>query len=227
MRFPNGLEVRAAVELRAVGGRKLAGYAATFGTPATIGAFTESIRAGAFAASLRNPKADILALMDHAPDKVLARTANGSLRLSEDARGLAFELDVPATTAGNDALAMVEARLAGGCSFGFRVPSGGEAWPSRNVRELRAVELVEISIVSAHPAYGQTTISARARTDVDWALSVVWDEAVADRVVERLGGPRTTPFKVQRIRAALDEGRGVRETTVGRRLTQPPSPVSP
>ena len=29
---------------------------------------------------------------------------------------------------------------------------------------------------------------------------------------KRLGRPRTTPFKVERIRAALDEGRGVRET---------------
>jgi hypothetical protein len=29
---------------------------------------------------------------------------------------------------------------------------------------------------------------------------------------KRLGRPRTTPFTVQRIRAALDEGRGVRET---------------
>ena len=162
------IERRAAIELRATGGRKLAGYAATFGTPARIGTFTETIRAGAFAASLRNPKADILALMDHEPSKVLARTANGSLRLSEDARGLAFEFDVPATTAGNDALAMVEARLAGGCSFGFRVTD--EAWPSRDVRELRSVELVEISVVSAFPAYGDTTISARARTMGDARL---------------------------------------------------------
>jgi DNA invertase Pin-like site-specific DNA recombinase len=29
---------------------------------------------------------------------------------------------------------------------------------------------------------------------------------------KRLGRPRTTPFKIDRIRAALDEGRGVRET---------------
>ena len=29
---------------------------------------------------------------------------------------------------------------------------------------------------------------------------------------KRLGRPRTTPFTVQRIRAALDQGRGVRET---------------
>jgi DNA invertase Pin-like site-specific DNA recombinase len=31
---------------------------------------------------------------------------------------------------------------------------------------------------------------------------------------KRLGRPRTTPFTVQRIRAALDGGRGVRETAV-------------
>jgi hypothetical protein len=160
-RFPNGMERRGAFEFRAAAGRKLQGYAATFGTPAKIGAFTETIRAGAFHATLRNPKADILALMDHAPDKVLARTANGSLRLSEDGRGLAFELDLPTTTLGNDALAMVEARLAGGMSFGFRVLD--EAWPARDRRELRAVELVEISLVSAHPAYGETSVAARAR----------------------------------------------------------------
>ena len=29
---------------------------------------------------------------------------------------------------------------------------------------------------------------------------------------KRLGRPQTTPFKIGRIRAALDEGRGVRET---------------
>jgi hypothetical protein len=29
---------------------------------------------------------------------------------------------------------------------------------------------------------------------------------------KRLGRPRTTPFQIGRIRAALDEGRGVRET---------------
>jgi hypothetical protein len=158
-RYPK-MEVRAAIELRA-SGRKLQGYAATFSTPAKIGAFTETLRAGCFAASLRNPQRDILALMDHASDKVLARTANGSLRLSEDARGLAFELDVPPTTLGNDALAMVEARLAGGMSFGFKVVD--EHWRTRDQREIRSVELVEISLVSAHPAYAATTVEARGR----------------------------------------------------------------
>lgn len=156
------IERRAATELRAVAGRKLAGYAATFGTPAAIGGFTETIRAGAFRASLASGK-DTLALLDHEPTRLLARTGNGTLRLSEDARGLAYELDLPDTTLGRDVLAMAEARLLGGVSFGFRVPPGGDAWPARDTRELRAVELVEISIVQAFPAYSQTSVSARAR----------------------------------------------------------------
>ena len=158
-RFPNGLELRAGSELRAAG-RKLTGYAATFGTPAAIGGFTESIRAGAFTASLAVGN-DVLALMDHDPTRLLARTGSGTLRLSEDSRGLAFELDVPDTQLGRDVLTLAERRDLGGMSFGFRVKD--EAWPARDRRELRAVELVEISVVQAFPAYSQTSVAARAR----------------------------------------------------------------
>ena len=160
-RFPDGLERRAAPLLRAIKGRKLAGYAATFGTPAPIGTFTETIRAGAFRVSLLRPGADVLALVDHDPSKLLARTASGTLRLTEDARGLAFELDVPDTTLGADVLALAERGDLGGMSFGFRVTD--EAWPAADRRELRAVDLVEISIVQAFPAYSQTSVSARSR----------------------------------------------------------------
>ena len=159
-RFPNGLEVRAAAELRAASGRKLEGYAAVFGTPATIGEFSETIMPGAFRASLA-AGADILALVDHDPSRLLARTSSGTLRLTEDARGLRFELDVPPTTLGNDILAMAERRDLGGMSFGFRVKD--DAWPARNRRELRAVELGEVSVVQAHPAYAATSVTARAR----------------------------------------------------------------
>lgn len=158
-RFPDGLERRAATELRAAG-RRLEGYAATFGTAAQIGGFSETILRGAFQASLA-ASADILALVDHDPSRLLARTASGTLRLSEDERGLRFELDVPDTQLGRDVLALAERRDLGGMSFGFRVKN--EAWPARDRRELRAVDLIEVSVVHAHPAYSQTTISARAR----------------------------------------------------------------
>jgi len=159
-RSPNGLEVRAAAEMRAAG-RRLEGYAATFGTPAAIGAFTETIRAGAFRVSLATPGRDVLALVDHDPGRLLARTASGTLRLVEDGKGLAYSLDVPDTQLGHDVLALAQRGDLGGCSFGFRVQD--EAWPAADRRELRAVDLVEISIVHAWPAYSATSVQARAR----------------------------------------------------------------
>lgn len=159
-RFPNGLEMRAAAEVRAAG-RQLVGYAARFSVPATIGSFTETIKPGAFRASLANPGADVLALVDHDPARLLARTKSGTLRLTEDGVGLAFTLDVPDTQLGRDTLALAQRGDLGGCSFGFRVVQ--EAWGMGDTRTLIEVSLVEISIVQAWPAYDQTSVSARAR----------------------------------------------------------------
>jgi HK97 family phage prohead protease len=158
-RFPEELERRAAAELRAAG-RRLEGYAAVFGVAACIGTFTETILPGAFRATLAS-RGDILALVDHDPGRLLARTGSGSLRLTEDARGLRFELDVPDTSLGRDILALAERRDLGGMSFGFLVKD--EAWPARDRRELRAVELMEVSVVQAFPAYASTTVEARNR----------------------------------------------------------------
>lgn len=159
-RGPNSLETRAAAEFRAAG-RRLEGMAATFGTPARIGGFTETIRAGAFRASLATPGRDVVALADHDPARLLARQSSGTLRLSEDSRGLAFSLDLPDTSVGRDMLELAQRGDLGGMSFGFRVTD--EAWPTRDARELRAVELIEISVVQAFPAYSGTSVSARAR----------------------------------------------------------------
>jgi HK97 family phage prohead protease len=156
-----GNERRAsAVEIRAKG-RRLEGVAALFGQDANIGSFTESIRAGAFKDSLASGR-DVLALVDHDPARVLARTKSGTLRLAEDSRGLAFDLDVPNTQAGNDVLALAERGDVGGMSFGFTVNDGGDTWNGSR-RELRAVTLHEISVVLAWPAYDGTVVSARAR----------------------------------------------------------------
>ncbi|MDW9583457.1 HK97 family phage prohead protease [Sinorhizobium meliloti] len=171
------IETRIATEVRAEG-RKLSGYAATFHNETRILDFHETIAPGAFAASLRS-QPDILALVDHDSGKVLARTKSGSLRLSEDAHGLRFELDVPPTTLGNDILAMAARSDLGGMSFGFTVPEGGDEWRG-DKRTLRNVVLHEISVVQSFPAYGGTSIQARARqqrTDTDRRLAILELEA--------------------------------------------------
>ena len=157
----------AEIELRAKG-RKLEGHAALFGVETQIGDFRERIQPGAFAASIRSR--DVLALRDHDPARLLARTKSGTLRLAEDSTGLAFELDVPDTSDGRDVLAMVERRDAGGMSFGFSVDRDGEQW-NGTLRELRAVTLFEVSVVSAWPAYEGTRVDARSRaTQPRWRL---------------------------------------------------------
>ena len=147
------------IELRARG-RRLEGYAATFGAEARIaGGVVETIRPGAFAASLRSG-ADILALADHDPRRVLGRTRSRTLRLAEDARGLAFDLDLPDTQAGRDVLALAERGDLGGMSFGFNAVDDHREGMRR---ELREVELIEVSVVSAFPAYEGTAVTARHR----------------------------------------------------------------
>ena len=151
-----------AFELRTKG-RRLEGYAATFNTETRIAdAWTETIAPGAFAASLASG-ADILALMDHDPARVLGRTRSKTLRLSEDTRGLTFEIDLPDTQTGRDVLALAERGDLGGMSFGF---SARDQHRSGDRRELRQVDLFEISVVAAWPAYPDTLVQARARDAV-------------------------------------------------------------
>lgn len=150
----------AASEVRAKG-RRLEGYAAVFGVEARIGDFTESICPGAFTRTIEG-KGDVLALVDHDACRMLGRTRSGTLRLSEDSRGLAFNLDLPDTQAARDVLALAERGDIGGMSFGFDVPDDGDEW-NGDRRELRSVNLHEISVVQAWPAYAGTIVQARSR----------------------------------------------------------------
>lgn len=139
-------------------GRTLRGLAIPYGVETRINGGTESVQAGAVTASLIGR--DILALVDHDAAKVLGRTKTGTLRLSEDSRGLSFEIDLPDTTAARDALALVERGDAGGMSFGFSTPRGGDEWRGTH-RTLKAIHLHEISVITSHPAYTATTVEAR------------------------------------------------------------------
>lgn len=154
------VETRIALEMRA-DGRRLVGYAALFNSPTEIMDFKETVAPGAFAPSLRSNE-DIVALVDHNREKILGRTRNQTLRLAEDQKGLAFEIDVPLTQLGADTLALAERGDLGGMSFSFIVPKGGDSWEGRN-RVLRNIKLIEISVVSTFPAYKGTSVQARSK----------------------------------------------------------------
>ncbi len=157
------IETRASsvVELR-TDGRRLIGLAAVFGQEARIGGFVETIARGAFRETLADGH-DVLGLVDHDPSKLLARTRSKTLRVSETARGLAFDLDLAETSLARDVLALAERGDLGGASFAFRVREGGERWDTnKRHRELRSVDLIEVSVVQSWPAYSGTTVAARS-----------------------------------------------------------------
>lgn len=174
------LELRAGGTLTAKG-KTLAGYAAVFNSEAPLPGFVEVIRSGAFAKSLA-AGSNIRALWHHQTDALLGTTKGGTLKLSEDAKGLLFELALPDTTHGRDLAVLVDRGDVAGCSFGFRVADGGDRWEQRGgqlVRELLAVDLLEITLTH-DPAYQDTTVALRSKAGREAPnLARLWLETCA------------------------------------------------
>jgi hypothetical protein len=169
-RIVGGIELRTitAIDLRSIAGAdgksaKIGGYAAVFNSPSEdLGGFREILAPGAFRETLSGG-ADIRALFSHDPDKLLGRTSNGTLRLHEDDKGLAFECDVPDTSYARDMMALIGRGDIKKMSFGFNVPSGGESWDNSAgvlTRTVKTAQIGEVSIVS-NPAYRGTDLSIR------------------------------------------------------------------
>lgn len=159
------LEVRALtkpLEVRAAGDQKItiAGYAALFGSQTVIGdSYREVIARGAFAETI---KGDVRALIDHDTGRVIGRTVAGTLRLAEDATGLAVEIDLPDTTDGRDLATLIDRGDISGMSFGFNVTK--QTWDETGdmpTRTIEAVNLREVSVV-VFPAYPDTSIALRS-----------------------------------------------------------------
>jgi HK97 family phage prohead protease len=159
-----GGEVRAEAPAEPAKPKRVTGYAAVFDSPSEdMGGFIETIKPGAFARTLKT--ADVRALISHQSYPVIGRTKAGTLRLSEDDRGLGFELDLPDTGAANDLHAAIERGDIDSMSFGFAVQRSewDDSGPTPT-RRLVEVELYEISFV-AWPAYPATSIALRSLED--------------------------------------------------------------
>lgn len=155
-------EIRASAQPLNVSGKTIGGYAAVFNSPTDIGGeWQEVIAPGAFTETLRSGQ-DVLALYSHELERLLGRRSAGTLRLSEDDKGLAVEIDLPDTTDGRDVGVLIERGDLKGMSFGFMVTK--QEWdetvsPPR--RTIFAVDLREVT-VTANPAYEDTEVGMRS-----------------------------------------------------------------
>lgn len=167
-----GREVRVAVEswpdadmeLRVEesgNGLTFRGYAAVFNELSEdLGGFRERILPGAFAKTLREKRA-IKMFLNHNSDIVLASTHRGTLRLTEDERGLLSEADLPDNEWGRPVADAVRRGDINSMSFGFQSIRNGTPKDEDAVVEQREIRLWEVSPVTAWPAYPQTSASVR------------------------------------------------------------------
>ena len=149
--------------------RIVSGHAAVFDTLSVeMGGFRERVAQGAFANTIKND--DVRGLWNHDPASILARTKSGTLKLSEDDRGLAFSMDVAETRVGNDLLVSIRRGDVDEMSFGFVMLD--EAWEQEAgqelaTRTLKQVRLLDVSPVS-FPAYPGTDVNVAVRSLAAW-----------------------------------------------------------
>jgi len=154
------------IELRRENGetRKMTGHAAIFNEETRIGSwFREKIAPGAFSESVQ--KDDIRALFNHDANFVLGRNRAGTLRLSEDEKGLAIEIDPPDTSFARDLAISMERGDITQMSFAFQVL--GDEWEEGetdglDLRTITKVKLYDVSPVT-FPAYDGTDIALHSR----------------------------------------------------------------
>jgi uncharacterized protein len=144
------------------GSRVLRGYAAVFNSPTNIGGlFTEQIAPGAFSRTLAED--DQVMLRDHKSELLLARRSAGTLTLTQDNIGLAFQVTLPNTSLGQDTYENVRLGNLKGCSFMF-IPRE-EDWSydtSGNLlRSLIDVQCAEVTL-TAFPQYDSTSVDIRS-----------------------------------------------------------------
>lgn len=240
------LEVRSLVEpveFRSSNGKLMAaGVAMRYGAKSKPiqGKFREVFNPGAFTKTLQEQ--DIHAHNEHA-GPYLARTANGTLRLTDTRSELAYEIDLPDTSAGRDAAALLERQDIRGSSIGFRAINSQVKWTvdpdGMALRSISEARLGRVDLTT-QPYYPDSTAEMALRSlaeesglelrslieaaDRGELASVIADPAAATRKIEITIDGGADPEKI--AAAVLNDLRSInqkqddddsRVTTVHRR----------
>jgi hypothetical protein len=192
------------LDIRAEGegdSRKIVGHGTPFNKLSQdLGGFREMFIPGAFTETIQ--KQDIRSLFNHTPSYILGRNKAGTLSLSEDEKGLYYEVTPPDTSYARDLMVSIGRRDVTGCSIIFRVDGkSGQRWmvdgketdirgvmdamwsdKKHNIeRHVLKAELREVGPVT-FPAYTQTDVKVR---DYLSALKEAGEELDSEAACER------------------------------------------
>jgi HK97 family phage prohead protease len=188
-------------------GMHLEGYAALFNSRSeNLGGFTETIKPGAFRASLK-ARNNVFLLYNHDTNAVLASTRAGTLTLAEDERGLKISASIAPTSTGRDVAVLVKRGDLQGFSFGFSMPArGGDEWNSEGTeRVLKSVRLHEVSLTPM-PAYTATNGTATVRgLDKIAQRAQVDADALADALLKIENGEDISSDDRTLLQTVIDE----------------------
>jgi HK97 family phage prohead protease len=143
------------------GSPKIRGYAAVFGKLSEdLGGFREQIAPGAFSDSLNN---DIRGLFNHDSNFVLGRTKSGTMRVSQDDIGFAYEIDPPDTQMARDLMTSMKRGDIDQSSFGFYCLA--DSWTKGEdgtaIRTIVKADCFDCSVVTT-PAYPDASAQVRS-----------------------------------------------------------------
>jgi HK97 family phage prohead protease len=157
----SNLELRASAD-----GKTLVGYAAVFDSPSEPLPWTEFVRRGAFAKTIKDG-ADVRLLIDH-EGVPLARSKSGTLTMQEDDFGLRIEAMLDENNP--DAAKVMSALRRGDLSqMSFAFQTVKDSWSTdKRTRELKEVRLYDVSVVT-YPAYEETVAELRNKNNTQSA----------------------------------------------------------
>jgi hypothetical protein len=143
------------------------GYGAVFNSQSNdLGGFREFIAPGAFDGRLED---DVRFLVNHDANLILARTTNGTLRLSVDEKGLRYEADLPNTSTARDLMELLKNGTISQSSFAFTVEE--DSWEVKDGINIRTIDkvsqLYDVSSVT-YPAYNDASSSVALRSMKEW-----------------------------------------------------------
>ena len=138
------------------------GYGSVFNSMSNdLGGFREVIAPTAFEGRLED---DVRFLFNHDTNMLLARSTNGTLKMSVDEVGLRYQAVIPDTSTGRDVLTLLRNNTLNQNSFAFVVEDDSwEVKDGMNIRTINKVSmLADISLVS-YPAYSEAkTVALRS-----------------------------------------------------------------
>ena len=156
------------LELRMNGDKPtVVGYGAVFNSMSNdLGGFREFISPKAFEGRLED---DVRFLVNHDANLILARTTNGTLRLSVDEKGLRYEADLPNTSTARDLMELLKNGTISQSSFAFTVEE--DSWEVKDGMNIRTIDkvsqLYDVSSVT-YPAYNSASSAVALRSLEEW-----------------------------------------------------------